>query len=81
MSRVRVPRLNDPELCQLIDISSFVNTAAMRQAVEAGNAMTAELVKIPIGRFAEPQELAEAISFLASPMSSYMSGSCLVVDG
>lgn len=53
----------------------------MRQAVEAGNAMTAELVKIPMGRFAEPQELAEAISFLASPMSSYMSGSCLVVDG
>lgn len=43
--------------------------------------MESERAKIPLGRFAEPEEIAEAICFLASPMSSYMSGASLIVDG
>lgn len=43
--------------------------------------MRLELNKIPMHRFAEPVEIAEAICFLASPMSSFMSGASLVVDG
>ena len=36
---------------------------------------------IPMGRFAEPMEIAKAVLYLASDESSFMTGSELVVDG
>jgi NAD(P)-dependent dehydrogenase (short-subunit alcohol dehydrogenase family) len=36
---------------------------------------------MPIGRTATPKEIAEAILFLASPRSSYVTGTTLAVDG
>lgn len=40
-----------------------------------------ELPNMRMGRFSEPTELAEAVVFLASEKSSYMTGSVMVVDG
>ena len=39
------------------------------------------LSRIPAGRWGEPQDLAGAIIFLASPASDYVNGHVLVVDG
>lgn len=36
---------------------------------------------IPLGRGGEPEEVAAAIVFLASPLASYISGAALVIDG
>jgi NAD(P)-dependent dehydrogenase (short-subunit alcohol dehydrogenase family) len=36
---------------------------------------------IPVGRFAEPEEVAAAVVFLASPRASYITGQTLVIDG
>lgn len=36
---------------------------------------------VPVGRFAQPQETAEAIAFLASPAAAYINGINLPVDG
>ncbi len=39
------------------------------------------LARIPMGRFAEPAEIASCVLFLASSEASYITGSDLVVDG
>jgi NAD(P)-dependent dehydrogenase (short-subunit alcohol dehydrogenase family) len=39
------------------------------------------LVHVPIGRFAEPEELAAAVAFLASDDASFITGSTFLVDG
>ena len=37
--------------------------------------------KVPLGRFAQPEEIAEAVLFLASPAASFVVGQEYVVDG
>jgi NAD(P)-dependent dehydrogenase (short-subunit alcohol dehydrogenase family) len=39
------------------------------------------LVHIPVGRFAEPEEIANAVLFLASDESSFITASTFLVDG
>lgn len=39
------------------------------------------LPQIPMGRVAQPEEIAPAILFLVSPASSYITGSCITADG
>ena len=36
---------------------------------------------LPYGRPAEPEEVAAAVAFLASPLSGYTTGSILTMDG
>jgi NAD(P)-dependent dehydrogenase (short-subunit alcohol dehydrogenase family) len=63
----------------------FIDTPMVRGALaisENGNEMASLLVAAhPIGRFGVPAEIADAILFLASDDSRFMTGAELVVDG
>jgi 3-oxoacyl-[acyl-carrier protein] reductase len=37
--------------------------------------------ELPFGRFGKPEEVANVVTFLASPRASWVSGACYVVDG
>jgi NAD(P)-dependent dehydrogenase (short-subunit alcohol dehydrogenase family) len=37
--------------------------------------------RIPIGRFAEPEEVASAVTYLASPLAGFVNGQVIYVDG
>ena len=39
------------------------------------------LAQIPLGRFAQPFEIADAVLFLCSPLSSYVTGHILEING
>ena len=37
--------------------------------------------RIPLGRFAKPEEVANVVAFLASELNTYVTGHNLIVDG
>lgn len=59
-----------------------IETDIMEGVVENGREMLRSFGSAhPIGRIGQPQEVAEAIAFLASPASSFITGALLLVDG
>ena len=59
-----------------------VNTPLLRELFAADPERAARrLVHVPVGRFAEPEEIAAAVAFLASDDASFITGSALMVDG
>ncbi|HTA29087.1 MAG TPA: SDR family oxidoreductase, partial [Candidatus Cybelea sp.] len=37
--------------------------------------------EVPMKRFGKPEEIADAVAFLASARASFVTGACLVADG
>jgi NAD(P)-dependent dehydrogenase (short-subunit alcohol dehydrogenase family) len=48
---------------------------------ESGGGSENPLLRIPLGRVGEPEEVAELILFLASDKASYITGSVFTIDG
>ena len=62
------------------DGAAFVQRQMTEQVLASKGAQRLQQF-IPMGRFGVPRELAPALLFLASPASSYVTGSVLPVDG
>jgi NAD(P)-dependent dehydrogenase (short-subunit alcohol dehydrogenase family) len=59
-----------------------VNTPLLQDLFAKDPAKAARrLMHIPMGRFAQPEEIAQAAVFLASDESSYITASTFLVDG
>jgi len=57
-------------------------TSMAERAFADGVLTEADIVRrVPMGRMANPSEIADVVAFLAGPHSSYVTGQCLVVDG
>lgn len=60
----------------------FVRTALVDSLITSGRLQPADAVaKIPLGRMADPEDMAEMLAFLASEDAAPLSGLCLSSDG
>jgi NAD(P)-dependent dehydrogenase (short-subunit alcohol dehydrogenase family) len=58
-----------------------IRTELLMKFLNTDEKLNRRLVHIPIGRFGETKEIAQAVAFLASDESSFVTGSSFVVDG
>jgi 2-deoxy-D-gluconate 3-dehydrogenase len=69
-----------------IRVNALAPGGVLTEGVQEMGAGTAEAIEafsaaIPMGRMGDPDEIARAVLFLALPLSQYMTGSQVVVDG
>lgn len=62
-------------------VRSLDAKAAERQDITPEEARANSEAKIPMGHYGQPQDLAEAVAFLASEQAGYITGQSLLVDG
>lgn len=59
----------------------LVDTKMTKVTTDVPERLRGALARIPLGRLGTPQDMAGAALFLASPLSAYIVGQTLVVDG
>lgn len=55
--------------------------AAQRQGLDPAEIQRRSEATIPVGRYGRPEEVADMVTFLASPRAAYMTGAMIRVDG
>ncbi|HEX4911873.1 MAG TPA: SDR family oxidoreductase, partial [Permianibacter sp.] len=70
-----------PGATKTMRLEAIFNNKAQKAGVSVQDIEEEEKQTIPLRRFAEPEELASVIAFLASPAASYVTGINVPVDG
>ena len=77
---IRVNAVN-PGLTRTERLQEGLVADARNQGISTEQAMAQAVGRIPLGRMAEPEEIANAVVFLASAKASYITGICMSMDG
>ena len=77
---IRVNAIN-PGLTLTDRLQEGMAADARLQGISADEARQRAVARIPLGRMAEPEEVARVVLFLASDAASYVTGVCMTMDG
>ena len=77
---VRVVAIN-PGLTRTERVSEGMQAEAKLHGTSEADALKKAVERIPMGRLAEPEDIANAVLFLASPRAAYITGVTLTMDG
>lgn len=77
---VRVNAIN-PGLTRTSRVDDGLEAAARASGRTKADLLEEAIARIPMGRMAEPDEIAQVASFLASDAASYVSGAIIPMDG
>jgi len=70
-----------PGFTETTRLQSLIRSRAQARGVDEETIAGEMRSSVPMQRFAQPEEVANAVAFLASPAASYISGQSLAVDG
>ncbi|ACC70107.1 SDR family oxidoreductase [Paraburkholderia phymatum] len=62
-------------------VEEALKLEASREGIEPAEALTRGEARVPLGRFAKPEEIADVALFLASRRASYVTGAIVPMDG
>ena len=79
MSRALARELGSRNITVNCVAPGFIDTDMTRALGESQT--TALLSQIPLGRLGQPEDVANAVAFLASPAAAYITGTTLHVNG
>ncbi|HET6555550.1 MAG TPA: SDR family oxidoreductase [Dyella sp.] len=77
---VRVNAIN-PGITRTGRVQEGLGAASRATGRPADELLAEQLAEIPMGRMAEPEEIAHVAVFLASPLASYVTGAVIPMDG
>jgi NAD(P)-dependent dehydrogenase (short-subunit alcohol dehydrogenase family) len=81
MTKAYAKELADKNIRVNALLPGLIKTKFSKILIETKEIYDQAVKRIPMGRYAEPEEMAGAVLYLVSDAASYTTGICLICDG